>query len=250
MSASSPRVAIISDIHGNIDALAEVLKDIQKAQVKHIICLGDIVGYGGAPADCVRAVRSHCQEVVMGNHEAMTVFEDISYLKTMPRQIMRPIELARKVVNTRDLNWMRNLPLTAEINGIAVTHASLYRPSSFPYVFSMADARRHFDAQTTSVSFHGHSHVPVVWEENEDEISVYKPTASKARLPKENRYSINVGSVGQPRDGDPRASYVIYDVEKRDVTFCRVPYDIDSARQRIMLTSISEQNAERLKTGV
>lgn len=250
MSALSPSIAFISDIHGNIDALAAVLKDIQRVGVKRIVCLGDIVGYGGAPAECVRAVRSNCQHTVMGNHETMTVFEDIAYLKQMSRQIMRPIELARKVVSTRDLNWMRELPLTVEFDGITIVHASLHQPGAFPYVFSLEDAKRYFEAQKTSVSFHGHSHVPAVWEEHADEICVYKPTVSKARLPKENRYAINVGSVGQPRDGDPRASYVIYDPDKRDVTFCRVTYDIDSARQRIMLTSIAEQNGDRLKVGV
>ncbi|PTX92949.1 metallophosphoesterase [Spartobacteria bacterium LR76] len=249
MLDAHPRVAFISDIHGNIDALDAVLADIRDHGVQAVVCLGDIVGYGGAPAECVRKIGDLCPVVVMGNHEAMTVFDDIVYLEEMPSSIRRPIELARTSLTNEELSWLRELPLVSKIGCFTAVHSSLHHPGEFPYVFRTEDARRNFKAQTTPVSFHGHSHVPIIWEERGPVVKAHKPALSNVRLSQQHRYTINVGSVGQPRDGDPRASYVIYERENRDVTFRRIPYDIESARRRIFSTRISGRNADRLSIG-
>ncbi len=249
MTACCPRTAVISDIHGNIDALTEVLKDIRKLGVKYIVCLGDIVGYGGAPEECVKAIVDNCEATVMGNHEAMTIFDDIVYLEEMPSRIKRPIEVARDALSREEMIWLQELPLIAESDVISIVHSSFSNPSEFPYVFQPEEAKRLLDAQHSDVSFHGHSHVPLIWEDRGTGLRSYRPQLASVRLAKERRYSINPGSVGQPRDGDPRASYVIYDGNTRDVTFRRVPYDIEAACRRIEAAKIPLKNAERLRRG-
>lgn len=249
MLAPSDRVAFVSDVHGNIDALDAVLNDIQTLGIEQIICLGDVVGYGAAPSACVKAIRERCEVVVMGNHEAMTVFDDVVYLDELPLRIKRPIELARKELTDEETDWMRKLPMIVRVEEIAAVHSSLFIPAEFHYIFTPEDARRHFSFQEDLVSFHGHSHVPMIWEEVGRDIRSHTPRTSQVTLSKERRYSINVGSVGQPRDGDPRACYVVYDHARRDVTFRRVPYDIEAARKKIIAATISIKNAERLEIG-
>ncbi len=240
---------MISDVHGNIDALEAVIRDIKVLGIHDVVCLGDIVGYGGAPAECVRTVGEYCAAVVMGNHEAMAVVDDALYLEDLPARISRPLELARRVLSTAELDWLAQLPLITVTSVYEAVHATLDRPGGFSYIFTPEEARKNFKHQRTPVSFHGHSHVPVIWEEREDTVVAYRPKLNNVRLAGDRRYAVNVGSVGQPRDGDPRACYVVYDAGMRDLTFRRVEYDIDAARRRIFSSQLPRPNADRLSRG-
>ena len=241
--------AIISDIHSNIDALEAVLADIGQWPCRGILCLGDIVGYGPEPAACVQRVMDTCAVSVLGNHEAMLFLAGQFSPDELGASVGDPIALAFKQVSGEQMKWLRGLPITADLDPIMLSHASLHEPPCFHYIHDKDEAKSHFAAQKTFVSFHGHTHVPVIWEEKGGEISCFEPVDKPVRLDEDSRYAINVGSVGQPRDNDPRASYALYDYQNRLLLHRRVEYDIKRAQARFKKAKLPARNASRLKKG-
>jgi diadenosine tetraphosphatase ApaH/serine/threonine PP2A family protein phosphatase len=248
-SSSDSFFAIISDIHANIDALDAVLADIETFPVRGTLCLGDIVGYGPEPASCVQRVMDTCAVTVIGNHEAMS-FVPKKILKTdWDISIRQPLQLANEQLTKAQKTWLRNQPLTAHVDPITLSHASLHEPPEFHYIHDDADAESHFAAQSTFISFNGHSHVPAIWEEEEHSRLCLKPSEKPTRLDAKKRYTVNVGSVGQPRDDDHRACYALYDYEKRLLIHRRVPYDIAQAQERFEKAGLPAYNARRIARG-
>jgi diadenosine tetraphosphatase ApaH/serine/threonine PP2A family protein phosphatase len=241
--------ALISDIHGNIDALDAVLSDIEQWPVRAILCLGDIVGYGPEPAACVQRVMETCAVSVIGNHEAMVLLAGQFPDDELRATVGAPITLAFTQLSGEQMKWLRDLPLMADLDPVTLSHAALHAPGSFDYIFSAEDAKAHFAVQTTFVSFHGHTHVPVFWEESLTGISCFAPPEKPVRLDAANRYAVNVGSVGQPRDKDPRACYALYDYESRLLLYRRVAYDIPRAQARFKKANLPAHNARRIKKG-
>ena len=159
-SSSVSFFAIISDIHANIDALDAVLADIETFPVRGTLCLGDIVGYGPEPATCVQRVMDTCAVTVIGNHEAMS-FLPKKILKTdWDISIRQPIHLANEQLTKAQKSWLRSTPITADLDPVTLSHASLHEPPEFHYIHDETEAAAHFAAQTTFISFNGHSHVP------------------------------------------------------------------------------------------
>ncbi len=241
--------ALISDIHANIDALESVLTDIADFPVRGIFCLGDIVGYGPEPANCVQMVMETCAVSVVGNHEAMLFLCDEFPAASMGAIVGNPIKLAREQLDEKQMKWLHTLPLVADINPISLSHAALNAPENFDYIHDHAEAKSHFCAQSTFISFQGHTHVPVVWEENTGKVLAFNPCEKTVRLDENKRYAVNVGSVGQPRDNDPRASYVLYDPQNRLLLHRRVKYDIALAQTRFQHAKLPRENARRIKKG-
>ena len=241
--------ALISDIHSNIDALDAVLSDIEKWPCRGILCLGDIVGYGPEPAACVQRIMDTCAVSVIGNHEAMLFLAEQFPPDELGASVVDPIALAFQQVSEEQMRWMRSLPITADLDPMMLSHASLHQPPYFHYIYDMDEAKAHFVAQTTFVSFHGHTHVPVIWEEKGSNISGFKPVDKPVRLDEGSRYAINVGSVGQPRDNDPRASYALYDYQNHLLLHRRVAYDIARAQARFKKAKLPARNSSRLKKG-
>ncbi len=241
--------ALISDIHSNIDALDAVLADIEQWPCRGILCLGDIVGYGPEPAACVQRVMDTCAVSVIGNHEAMLFMAGQFPPEEFGASVGDPIALAYEQVSEEQMKWLRNLPITADLDPMMLSHTSLHEPPYFHYIHDKDEAKAHFAAQTTFVSFHGHTHVPVIWEEKEGVISCFEPMDKHVRLDERRRYAINVGSVGQPRDNDPRASYALYDYETRVLLHRRVEYDIARAQARFKKAKLPAHNAKRIKKG-
>jgi len=238
-------LAILSDIHANIDALDAVLKDMREFPCAGLFCLGDIVGYGPEPADCVALMQERSLLTVLGNHEAMLFFPP----EGMRDILSAPLALARQQASPAQLRWLKSLPLQADAAPVSLCHSSLCQPATFPYIESEEEAADNFAAQETFVSFHGHSHVPVVWEENGPTVTGYEPMDTLIGLNPRRRYAVNVGSVGQPRDGDPRASYVLYDHRNRLLLHRRVEYDIARAQSRIKKAGLPDFNGDRLALG-
>jgi len=241
--------AIISDIHANLDALEAVLLDIERWPCRGILCLGDIVGYGPEPAACVQRVMDVCAVSVLGNHEAMLLLSDQFSLEELREAVGEPIALAARQMSRAQMDWVRNLPISADLDPMMLVHAALHEPGNFPYLDCVEEVEKHFAIQTTFVSFQGHTHSPVTWEERAGEIICYKHTQKPIRLDEGNRYAVNVGSVGQPRDEDPRACYVLYDYRNRILRHRRVEYDVGKAAKRFKKAGLPPHNAERLKIG-
>ena len=239
-----PKIALISDIHGNIDALEAVLADIDQRDVGEILCLGDIVGYGGSPTECVALVRERCSVTLMGNHDEYLVKDPDKFV--LSRRIRDPLVLAKETVPKDDLKWLSKLPFTAEVHGFTIVHGSLHHPESFHYIQGRMDALLHFEEQTTPLCFYGHTHRPAMTSKRGDTIQEHLLFDGETLLDSSKLTAINVGSVGQPRDGNPRAAYGIFDPEYHSFTLRRVSYDISKAAERIIKAGITEGNATRL----
>lgn len=243
--------AILSDIHANIDALEAVLADIQRHPVRGILCLGDIVGYGPAPAACVDLMMERSAVTVLGNHEAMLLLADKVLDEDWDVSVRKPLRIAKDTVSEEGLRWLKDLPITADLDPITLCHASLNEPPEFHYLSAHTEVEAHFAAQETFVSFGGHTHVPSRWEENPETFSCreMKVLEAPVRLREDRRHAVNVGSVGQPRDGNPRASYALYDFETRTLLHRRVAYDVEKAQARFKKAGIPAHNAARLSKG-
>ena len=243
--------AIISDIHANLDALDAVLADIETFPVRGTLCLGDIVGYGPEPASCVQRVMDTCAVTVIGNHEAMSFLPKKILNSDWDISIRQPLQLANEQLTKAQKTWLRNQPLTAHVDPITLSHASLNEPPEFHYIHDDTEAEAHFAAQSTFISFNGHTHVPSIWEENPETFAcrLLKPSEKPTLLDAKKRYTVNVGSVGQPRDDDHRASYALYDYEKRLLIHRRVPYDIARAQERFEKAGLPAYNARRIARG-
>lgn len=242
-------IAILSDIHANAVAFEAVLADMESLQVSVALCLGDTIGYGPEPLRCVQLVQERCVASVLGNHEAFFLLGDA--IQGFGDTVSAPIQLAINQLGSEQAAWIRALPIAIDLDAFEVVHASHFEPPAFHYVKTPEDADRNFRNQKHAVSFHGHTHVPAIWEKSETgRIRCYSPEANKAlRLDANRTYCINVGSVGQPRDGDPRASYAAYDHSTGLLIHRRVAYDLEKARRAFRGKGIPKANQERLKKG-
>jgi len=241
--------ALLSDIHGNIDALEAVLDDVAQHPCRGILCLGDVIGYGPEPARCVERIMETSVVSVLGNHEAMLFIIDQLPPEEFGDTIVEPLALAARQLSPDQQRWLRAMPISADLDPITLSHSSLFEPSAFHYIHSPEEARPHFAVQSTAISFHGHTHVPVIWERGKKGVSCYQPMENPVQLDESARYAINVGSVGQPRDGDSRASYALYDFENRILLHRRVDYDIAAAQARFKEAGLPARNAQRLTKG-
>ncbi len=242
------RIALISDIHGNIDALEAVLADIETFQIDTIACLGDIIGYGSEPRKCLELIQERCSPIVMGNHEVFAIFPiDPAELGGAAG---RGIEHAREQLSEEQLDWIARLPLVEELAGATLVHASLDEPGDFNHLLKLRQAKRHFEEQETPLCFNGHTHQPIIIEKVGRYIESCKPHDGFIGLNPANPHLVNVGSVGQPRDEDPRACYVIYDTEMHAVSFERVEYDIKKAQQRFEEAKMHPSVIKRIAKGL
>jgi diadenosine tetraphosphatase ApaH/serine/threonine PP2A family protein phosphatase len=239
-------IALISDIHANIEALEAVLANLESVEVDEIFCLGDIVGHGAAPSECLELVRSRCSVSVMGNHDLMA--SECGVIIAL-ESVSAPIRFAREKLSMDQVQWLKDRPLVAEKQGFSLVHSSLHEPENFHYILWKHDARLHFRHQETPFSFIGHSHSPLIATQKPDGIVFDVPRADTVTLDPTIRSIINVGSVGQPRDNDARACYGLLDTRNFAFSWRRVPYDIKMAQLRIKEAGLPWDNAARLAYG-
>ncbi|MEI6212388.1 MAG: metallophosphoesterase family protein [bacterium] len=240
------RYAILGDIHANREALLAVIQDAREQSVTDFVCVGDIVGYNADPADCIQLIRDelHCP-TVCGNHDHYCSHDDKELGDFQPLAASA-IAWTRRQLSGEDVRWLSELPMTRTVGGFTLVHSTLDVPERWGYVFDQLDAESHFTYQRTSVCFHGHTHVPLVFEKRR-EVVRWQP--DEVHIVPGTKYFINTGSVGQPRDGDPRSSYIIYCTESKIITFRRVAYDIETTMEKIRRVGLPEHLAVRLSTG-
>ena len=241
-------IAVISDIHSNFEALTAVLDDLKEQGEVRIVCLGDLVGYASGVRACLRTVRDLGCLVIKGNHDEAaclpnppTDFNDTAYAG---------IVFSSARLTEPDREWLDSLPLHLEIDGVAFTHASLSTAYRWEYVLSPDDARRHFAEQKSRLAFCGHTHRPGIWwlEPRGKHISICGGEGLVS-LPKGGKLLVNVGSVGQPRDGDNRACYVVFRPDDDSVEFRRVAYDVARTKKKIIRAKLPRFTAHRLTHG-
>ena len=238
-------IAILGDIHANIDALDVVLADCKAQGVTDYLCTGDVVGYNARPHECLEIIRGLGCPIVMGNHDHYVSSQQ--NLEDFNPHAAAVIEWTRSRLTEEELEFLRGLPFVSTKMGITLVHATMDNPEGFGYVFDHLQAEAHFTHQVTPICFHGHTHCPMIYEKQIG--SVYRIDAQDFRIPIGRKYFINVGSVGQPRDGDPRASYVLYDPKARTVRFRRLEYDVAAAQAKVLEAGLPSRLAERLSVG-
>ena len=242
------RYGIFSDVHANGEALDAVLTSLRNDRVDCYLFLGDIVGYGGSPQECIERLRGLIEQkqcfVVAGNHDGavcgMTDTVNFNYYA------QQAVEWTQAVLPVSDKIFLKNMPLVVCDKTFYAVHASLIEPHRWHYVRTIREASANIAMLDKYVCFFGHTHRPELFVARE---RVERNTLRTITFEKKNRYLINVGSVGQPRDRDPRASYGIYDSRTRTFTFKRVPYDVRSAQKKILAADLPPFLAQRLRVG-
>ncbi len=239
------KYAIFSDMHGNQEAYESVLNDVAKENPDKYFCVGDIVGYGANPNECLKMTKSLAPVAVCGNHDWASVeLTSIEYFNEYARQALL---WTSSGLTDEDKDYLRSLHLTYADDDLTMVHGTWMRPENFDYVFDFQTASRMTKMIPTKIGFIGHSHVAGAFfvEDGQQEYSVQ----SKIKIERDKSYLINVGSVGQPRDGDRRASYCIWDKDKGTIETRRVEYDIEKAKKKIVEAGLPRFLATRLSEG-
>ena len=243
------RYAIIGDIHANLAAFTAVLNDIEhRGGVEKVWCLGDIVGYGPDPHECIELLRQTDHVCVAGNHDWAAIGKIGAY--EFNPDAAAACHWTAKQLSSADIEYLESLPLVIEEDNFTLVHGSPREPI-WEYIISISIAKENFAYFKSQFCLVGHSHVPLVFNYNDSGACSYcqfQPNVGLA-LGK-NRLIINPGGVGQPRDGDPQASYAIYDSEGRMVRLYRIPYDIRSTQDKMVKSGLPLRLATRLSYGM
>ena len=238
------RYALVSDIHANLQAWNAVLLDIRSNQVDEIICLGDIVGYGPNPAEVLQSVHANVEHVVLGNHDAVVGNKiDDSLFNDDAQEILR---WTRGQLNDDAVTFLRGLPLSLAGDLFRCVHGDFSDPAAFNYVVDPEDARASWQAVQEPILFVGHTHAPAIF--------LLGPSGTPRHVgpqdftvEDEKRFLVSVGSVGQPRDGDARACYCIFDTDSRSVFWRRIPFDLDAYRNALEEAGVSAASSYFLR---
>jgi diadenosine tetraphosphatase ApaH/serine/threonine PP2A family protein phosphatase len=238
------RYAIFGDVHANLEALQAVLKDADEQGVTNYICVGDIVGYNANPSECLDIVRERVEACVRGNHDHYCAHDES--LDDFHPLAANVVDWTRHQLSQEQSDYLSNLRLSVMVKGFTLVHSTLDMPDRWGYVFDTLEAEAHFSYQSTSLCFYGHTHIPAVYEKDG---RVTKRYFEKLRVEIGRKYFINTGSVGQPRDGDPRAAYLVFDTTDRVVALRRVPYELETTQKKIRAAGLPERVAKRLELG-
>jgi predicted phosphodiesterase len=232
------RLAILSDIHSNLEALDRALRAVDEADVDAVYCLGDVVGYNADPAACVDRVREHCDAVVLGNHDAAVARKaDVNFLPADGQEAARH---NRTQLSDAQRDYLADLPLTHTADNCTFVHATPDAPTAWKRLTAYPAAQAQFDHFDTDVCFIGHTHSPAVMA---DSLGIFRVRAG-------HRYLINVGSVGQPRDGNPKLSFGLFDTDTLEYENVRLDYDVATAARKIRQADrLPNTLADRLEEG-
>jgi diadenosine tetraphosphatase ApaH/serine/threonine PP2A family protein phosphatase len=231
------RIALISDIHANIEALSQALDAIEKKKVDEIICLGDLVGYGASPNECVDLVRRSTSHILLGNHDQAAV--DLRVADGFNQYARIAAVWTSRQLSDDHKQFIRDLPYTLVFEDLLFVHSSPFEPKEWHYILSPADAHMSFSYFTDPICFIGHTHVPGIFCED-----IWTRTVERGK-----RFIVNVGSIGQPRDNDPRLSFGIFDSSEWKYENVRLAYDVQKASEKIKLAGLPKPLADRLGQG-
>ena len=240
------KIALISDIHSNLEAFQAVMASLAGHDIEKVMFLGDIVGYGANPNECIDLLRGIADCNIAGNHDFAAVDKtDISNFNPYAQEA---VLWTKDVLTRQNALFLSSLPLTDALYDFMIVHSSPLHPELWDYVVSFSDARTSFENFTQQLCFIGHSHHPEIFvQDRAGRISVEEGVTMNFK--EGNRYIINIGSVGQPRDGNPLSSYGLYDTETNEYRLIRVKYNIALAQQKILAAGLPRFLAERLSVG-
>jgi len=240
------RYAIISDIHANLEALSTVLRALSLEKIDRYLCVGDIVGYGAEPEQCIERTLELDPVVVQGNHDIASA--DLSGINSFNDIAREAAIWTHKKLSEKYKQLLKKLPLVYKNRFLTMAHGTLHEPQNFHYMLDRHAAILSFDNLKTKICFVGHSHVPGIFTYKGDLPEYFYSQTLK--LEKSKKYIANVGSVGQPRDGDPRACYCIYDKKNSSLEIRRVAYNVKKAQKKILAAGLPPYLAHRLGDGV
>ncbi len=231
------RIAIISDIHSNLEALQKTFSIIRDRSVDDIICLGDIIGYGADPNECIDLVRRSASHILLGNHdEAAVHLEKTEYFNPYARVAA---EWTNENLTEEHKAFILNLPFDLDLHGLHFVHSSPYQPEEWHYIITAADAEFNLSHFSSPVCFIGHSHVPGIFCED----------AVTGEVVRGKKFIVNIGSVGQPRDHDWRLSFGIFDTATWTYENIRSEYDVKTASAKIRKAGLPKALADRIQVG-
>ncbi len=244
------RLGIFSDIHANYEALSAVLEAYREENIDVYYCLGDTVGYGGSPNECADLVRGLAKTTILGNHDAAVSGRmDYSYYYEAARHAL---DAHAAVLSEANMSWLKALPYQEKLEDIDVLlcHGSPVRLEEFEYIFAPEQARECLPIfeELGHITLIGHSHLCKVFALSRN--SVEELPSNDFELEPDKKYIVSVGSVGQPRDFDNRASYTVYDSDKKRFEFKRIEYDIELAADKVLRARLERNFAHRLFIGV
>jgi len=239
------RIGILSDIHSNADALEAVLEHAQGQGIDAWWCLGDVVGYGAEPDRVVDRIRKLPAVTVAGNHDWAAC--GLVSTRMFNRNAAQAAEWTTKNASPETLAWLKALPLVDRQEGALLVHATPSAPEEWNYCMMIEDALFELEHFEEPLCVIGHSHYAGAFEKDSEEIRYTR--APELRIREGRRYLVNVGSVGQPRDGDPRAAYAVYEPEQGLLRHLRVAYDVEAAQGKILGAGLPAFLATRLAAG-
>jgi predicted phosphodiesterase len=239
------KIAVISDIHGNLEAFKKVLTDIGNVQIEEIVCLGDNVGYGPEPEEVVRLIRQRHIPCVLGNHEQ--VLTQPRFLKRMNPSTRKSADITKDLLSSDTVGYCHSLQPTMTYHGARCVHGCP-PDSATTYLFAVSETRlkRLFRAMDERICFAGHTHDLEIISFDGKEVTRNTLDHGLVDLDRNSRYIINAGSVGQPRDGNNNAKYLIWDTVAATIDVRFVPYDIAKTADKILELGFPEFNAKRL----
>ncbi len=240
------RIAVISDVHANLEALQAVMHDIENTNVERVFFLGDVVGYGADPNKCIKLICDLCEIKLLGNHDYVALgLESPENFNVMAKQ---SIFWTRKTLNRKAIERISDFDMEATFLDYYFVHATPDNPSEWNYMLSAEDAERNFGFFSQSFCFVGHSHLPAIYCRRPDaSIEMHDPESFTAEP--DCRYIINVGSVGQPRDGNKNACYLIADTKNNSFEYRRLQYDLRKAQGKMRKAQLPEFLITRLASG-
>lgn len=239
------RIAVLADIHSNLEALDAVLAALSRARIDRYVCVGDVVGYGADPVACIERVREVCDVVVAGNHDwAVAGTLSLAFFNSYAREA---ILWTREKIDAGALAWLRGLPIQRDVDDLAtLVHSTLHNPTAFDYLLTSYDAHLSMAVLQRPLCFVGHSHIPITFLERDGLGFTFAETIDLAHVQKA---IVNPGSIGQPRDENPAAAYAILDTVKRRIVLHRVRYDVAGAAAKIQRAGLPQVLADRLHVG-
>lgn len=239
------KIAILSDIHSNLEALESVLKEIDQVKPDRIFFLGDAVGYGPDPNACVEKIFDTSDKVIAGNHDhGVLGLTDIECFNPFARQA---ILWNRSILTRENTERLSSMPLTAQEDDLFLVHATPEKPEEWGYIYSPQDTELQYEYFQSSACFIGHTHSPSLYFSDGDEFGETRETVLTFR--EGFRYIVNVGSVGQPRDRNPDAGYVLFDTETKKLSFNRVRYNFRITQEKMRAVNLPEYLINRLESG-
>jgi predicted phosphodiesterase len=237
------RYAIFSDVHSNREALEAVIAAYKDESIDKYLCLGDLVGYAADPNLCVQTVKAISEVTIAGNHDwaSVNLFSS-DYFNPLARDAL---EWTKRTLKNRQKTYLESLKLVYKNQDLTLVHGTLDQPSDFNYMTDGYSARKTFSLLETNICFIGHTHVAGMFIKDKKNRIIYRQDYT-IDIKEDTAYIINTGSVGQPRDADPRAAYCIYDTEKKEVCLKRIDYDKISARKKIIQAGLPLFLGDRL----